>query len=162
MPDAMRATPFNLLLLTFLFCTVATGCAGLQSGYETPDVTISSFKALPGQGAAPKFEIGLHIVNPNRTELALKGVAYTVSIEGHKILTGVANDLPVIEAYGEGDVTLTGTVSLFNSIAFFADLARSTAPEDLTYSFDAKLDPGTLHPIIRVNRSGTFSFGPSQ
>ncbi len=153
--------PFILTVIAVLM-TFALGCAGLQPGYESPSVTVSSFKALPDKGAAPRFEIGLHIVNPNRTELALRGVAYTITLEGHKILTGVANDLPVIEAYGEGDVVLMGTVNLFNSIAFFADLARNKKPDALSYSLDAKLDPGTLSPIIRVNKKGTLSLGPAQ
>jgi len=154
----------RLFILTVvpILITLLVGCAGLQPGYESPSVTVSSFKALPGKGAAPRFEIGLHIVNPNRTDLALRGVAYTITLEGHKILTGVANDLPVIEAYGEGNVILAGTVSLFNSIAFFADLARDKNPDALSYSLDAKLDPGTLSPIIRVNKKGTLSLGPAQ
>ncbi|MDD9305030.1 MAG: LEA type 2 family protein [Desulfobacter sp.] len=153
--------PFRNLVLTLcLFLTLfAAGCAGLGSGYESPTVNISSFKALPGQGAAPNFEIGLHITNPNRSALELKGVAYTVSVEGHKLLTGISNDLPTIEAYGQGEILLNGTVSLFNSIAFFADLAtQKTNQKDLSYSLDAKLDTGAFHPIIRVNKKGTLSF----
>jgi len=149
--------PFVLPLIVLLL-TVTMGCASIEPGYETPSITLSSFKALPGKGMVPRFEIGLHIVNPNRTELSLKGMAYTISIQGHKILAGVANDLPLIQAYGQGDIRLTTAVSLFNSIAFFADLARKQNPETLTYSFNAKLDTGTFSPIIRVNKKGTFSF----
>jgi LEA14-like dessication related protein len=138
------------------------GCAGLQTDYETPSVNVSSFKALPGDGMVPRFEIGLHIVNPNRTPLELEGVAYTVSIEDHKILTGVSNDLPVIAAYGDGEVMLQGNVSLFNSIAFFTSLARNKNPDALSYSLDAKLDVGTLRPVIRINETGTFSLAPKQ
>ncbi len=154
--------PSRFLIMIFVLMAFTAGCASLDPGYETPSVTISSVKSLPGNGAAPRFEIGLHIVNPNRTELALQGVAYTLSIEGHKILTGVANDLPLIEAYGEGDVILMGTVSLFNSIAFFADMTRTGGMEELEYSLDAKLDSGALNPIIRVNRTGTISLGSPQ
>lgn len=136
------------------------GCAGLGSDYETPSVSVSSFEALPGEGIVPRFQIGLHIVNPNRKALELKGVAYTISIEGHKILTGVANDLPTIEAYGEGDVTLYGAVDLFSSISFFADLAGKKGKKPLSYRLDAKLDVGTLHPVIRVSRKGTLDMTP--
>ncbi len=152
-----------VFFLFFICISLLTaGCAGIGTGYETPEVTVSSFKTLPGQGAAPRFEIGLHILNPNRVDLELEGVAYTVSIEGYKILTGVSNDLPVIEAYGEGEILLTATVSLFNSIAFFADLAGKDNPDELSYSFEAKLDVGSFRPIIRVSKSGTLSLGPTQ
>ncbi len=132
-------------------------CAGLTQGYETPSVSVSSFRALPTEGIAPRFEIGLHIVNPNRTPLALQGVAYTISIQDHKILTGVSNTLPVIDAYGEGDVTLYGSVNLFSGIALFTSLIHNQPDTGLSYSLDAKLDVGALHPVIRVNKTGTLT-----
>ncbi len=145
------------VVLAALFLMSVMGCAPLQTGYETPVVTITSFEAIPTNNIIPQFKIGLHIVNPNRTQLILKGIAYTIALEGHKIMTGVSNKLPVVEAYGEGDVVLTASVDLFSGIGFFSDLIRSKKKESLSYSFDAKLDPGALKPLIRVSKKGSFS-----
>ena len=150
-------TRFIHTLLILLFGFYLTGCAALQTDYETPTISITSFKAIPGEAIVPRFEIGLHIVNPNRSVLDLKGIAYTVTIEGHKLLTGVSNQLPKIEAYGEGDVLLEASVDFFNSIGFFADLAKNPRQEAFEYSLDAKLDVGTLHPVIRVSKKGKLS-----
>jgi len=145
------------LILILIFGFFLTGCAGLQTDYETPSVSISSFKSIPGEGMVPRFEIGLHIVNPNRSALELKGISYTVNLEGHKLLTGVSNKLPRIEAYGEADVLLNASVDLFSSLGFFADLANNKNRETFEYSLDAKLDVGTLHPVIRVSKKGNLS-----
>jgi len=149
-----KKTGRGLLLFLILF---VSGCAPLQPGYETPIVSITSFEAIPTQGLIPQFQIGLHIVNPNRSPLDLKGVSYTISLEGHKIMTGVSNQLPLIEAYGEGDVLLTASVDLFSSIGFFTDLIRTQTKEKISYSLNAKLDAGSLHPMIRVTRKGEIS-----
>ncbi|HGY11362.1 MAG: hypothetical protein DRH34_14240 [Deltaproteobacteria bacterium] len=149
-----KKTGRGLLLFLILF---VSGCATLQPGYETPIVSITSFEAIPTQGLIPQFQIGLHIVNPNRSPLDLKGVSYTISLEGHKIMTGVSNQLPLIEAYGEGDVLLTASVDLFSSIGFFTDLIRTQTKEKISYSLNAKLDAGSLHPMIRVTRKGEIS-----
>ena len=146
-----------LLMVTAI---ILSGCAGLTRDYEPPVVNVSSLKALPGEGMVPRFQIGLHIVNPNRTPLELRGVAYTLRIENHDILTGVSNSLPVIDAYGEGDVTLYGSVNLFSSIALFTSLARNQPEQGLSYSLDAKLDVGTYHPVIRISKTGTLNFDP--
>ena len=69
--------------LTLAIATLAilmAGCAGLRPGWETPTVTVKSFRAIPSQGMLPEFEIDLHIVNPNREALKLAGVSYTVSL----------------------------------------------------------------------------------
>ena len=133
------------------------GCAGLQTDYESPIVSVTSFNAIPGEGMVPRFKIGLHIVNPNRSALDLKGIAYTINLEGHNLLTGVSNKLPRLEAYGEGDILLTASVDFFNSIGFFADLAKNKNRKTFSYSLDAKLDVGILHPIIRVSKKGDIS-----
>ena len=156
MPRLFRPALGPLIVLLLL-----SGCAGLQSGFEPPAVSVTSFKAVPGQGAAPRFEIGLHIVNPNRQPLNLKGIAYTISVEDHRILTGASNTLPVIEAYGEGDVTIEAAMDLFSGIQFLADLTQKKKQTPLTYSLEAKLDTGTLFPIVRVEKKGQFKLGPS-
>ncbi|MCP4553021.1 MAG: LEA type 2 family protein [Bacteroidetes bacterium] len=148
---------FIHIILIFIFGFFLAGCAALQTDYETPTVSITSFNAIPGEGVVPQFEIGLHIINPNRSALDLKGIAYTINLDGHNLLTGVSNKLPKIEAYGEGDVLLKASVDFFNSIGFFADLAKNQKRETFAYSLDAKLDVGTLHPIIRVSKKGKIS-----
>lgn len=150
---------FFSLFFSFLFFS---GCAGFQPGSEVPVVSISSFKAIPAEGMIPQFEIGLHIVNPNRTALILKGVAYTISLEGHKIMTGVSNQLPRIEPYGEGDVLLKASIDLFTSIGFITDLISNQKKDKISYSFNAKLDAGSLHPFIRVSQKGEFSLKQNQ
>lgn len=145
----------KLVVCVTLFFT-AIGCASLEPGFETPTVGITSFRVLPSEGAVPKFEIGLHIVNPNRSSLKLEGLVYSVTLEGHKILTGVSNNLPVVEAYGEGDVVLVATADLLNSIGFFTSLLQSQR-ETVDYKLDAKLDIGSFRPRIHVVKKGEIS-----
>ncbi len=149
-----KKTCFSVL---FLFSFIVFSCASLQPGYEKPVVSITSFKAIPGQSIVPHFEIGLHIVNPNRTELNLLGISYSIYLEGHKVITGVSNQLPEIQAYGEGDVVLNASVDIFSSIGFFKDLIQNQNQEKIAYSLKAKLDAGTLHPLIHVTKEGEIS-----
>lgn len=143
-----------LIILTTLFA--AAGCATLRPDFEQPTVTVSAIRVLPTESIAPQFEIDLHIINPNRTPLELHGIAYNLKLEGYKILTGVANDLPIIEGYGEGDVTLTATTDLFSSIRFFANLMNSQR-ETIAYALEAKLDLGPFHPTIHVGEEGEIN-----
>ena len=145
-----RANWATVLVATSL---LLAGCATLQSDFDPPTVTVSSLRALPSEGLAPRFEIGLHIVNPNRTPLELHGMAYHLTLDGHKILTGVAKDLPTIDGYSEGGVTLKATASLFESIVFFKDLATRQQGA-ITYQLDAKLDLGGPRPNWHVKEKG--------
>jgi LEA14-like dessication related protein len=135
-------------------------CAGLRPGYEMPTVSVNSFRALPSQGALPNFEIGLHVVNPNREPLKLRGVSYTVNLGGHELIKGVGNELPVIDAYGEGSFTLTATPNLLAGIGLVTDLMRSST-NSIKYKLEAKLDVGRIQPAIRISDSGEISLRPS-
>lgn len=128
----------------------------LQRDFETPSVSLASFNVLPGNELVPTFEIGLHVVNPNRSALKLQGLTYQVELEGHQILYGVANQLPVIEAYGQGDVVLQAQPDLFSTLKLFSSLL-SRPREIFAYNFNATLDVGTFWPKIKVNKNGQIS-----
>lgn len=149
-----------IIIVVVGLAVILQACAGLRPGYETPTVTINSFRALPSQGALPNFEIGLHVVNPNREALKLRGVSYTVSLGGHELIKGVGNELPVIDAYGEGSLTLTASPNLFAGIRLVTDL-MSSANDKVPYKLEAKLDVGRIQPAIRVSDSGEISLRPS-
>jgi LEA14-like dessication related protein len=143
-------------LLTLLIAATLFSCAGLKPGFEEPTVGISSFRLIPSERFAPQFEIGLHIVNPNRTPLPLEGIVYSVNLNGYKILTGATNKLPVIEGYSEGDVTLRATPDLLSSVSILRTLL-SQAQDTLTYELDANLDIGGMRPRIHLQEKGKVS-----
>jgi LEA14-like dessication related protein len=149
----IRRARIVVLLATFV---AFFGCAGLERGFETPTVGVSSFRVLPSERMVPQFEIGLHIVNPNRTALKLEGIVYSVILNGHKVLTGASSDLPVIGAYSEGDVTLRATADLLSSISLLASLMKQ-AQDTFDYELDAKLDIGSLRPRIHIQEKGKIS-----
>lgn len=147
--------PLALLLVIGL-----TGCASLSPNYEQPTVTLSSFRALPSEGMTPSFEIGLRIINPNASALALSGVVYTVSVQGHELVKGVGKDFPVIEGYSQGDITLTASANLLGGIRLLGDLMQ-VENDALKYDFEARLDLAGFHPSIRVHEKGSFQLAPA-
>ena len=158
----MRSTHSTLRATRLLFLAALvtlSACAGMRPGFETPTVAVTSFRMLPSSGITPEFEIGLRVTNPNSQDLKLKGLAYTASLDGREVIKGVANDLPVIEGYGSGDVTLTALPDLVAGMRFFTNLL--SGPRDtVDYALEAKLDVGTFMPPIRVREEGTLSLQP--
>lgn len=143
-------------LIILAAVSMVTGCATLHPDFETPTVAVSAIRALPSESIAPRFEIDLHIINPNRTALTLQGIAYSLKLDGHKLLTGVGNDLPTIDGYGEGDVTLIASTDLLSSIRFVADLMNAQSGA-INYELEAKLDVGGFRPTIHVSEKGEIN-----
>lgn len=141
-----------LFVLLLLLCS----CATLSPVFETPTVSVSSFRMVPSNSLVPRFEIGLHVVNPNRVPLKLFGLTYEVELEGHRVLTGVANELPLIAGYGEGDLLLQGSPDLFSTISLFTDLMNQPR-EQFKYKFSARLDVGKFLPKLLVDKAGEIT-----
>lgn len=148
-----RFMHFNIfILLLFLL----SGCAGMQSGYDPPSVSLTSFRFIPGDSIVPKFEVGLRIINPNRDALELEGLFYSITIENNKIISGVAHDLPIIEGYGEEDVLLEAMVDVVGGAKLLQSLLHNRKGS-IDYGFNAKLDLGALQPPLRISEKGEFS-----
>ena len=139
-------TPLMALMITML-----SACANLIPNFEKPQVSVNSFKILPDRNVNPTFEIGLRVVNPNSIPLNLKGLSYTASIEGNKVLSGVANLLPSVPAYGEEEVKLNAQADLFGGMRLIADLMKPRETP-ISYTLKVKLDVGTFALPIWITR----------
>ena len=163
MTEANTRSLLRRLAAVALLATLMSACSGMQPGYETPTVSVQSFRAVPSTTGAglPSFEIGLQVINPNLETLELAGISYTVSLDGQDVIKGVGNELPVIEGYSEGTFTVTAAFNVMAGIQFFRSLMNKTN-EAFDYAFEAKLDPGAFKRKIRVRDSGTISLAGTQ
>lgn len=149
----MNATiRFFLIQVVFL---LLSACASIPSDFEQPGVSVTSFVPKNSTGITPQFEIILHITNPNREPLVLQGMSYSIYLDGNKVMSGVSNDLPTIEPYGEAEVTLNATANLLGGFKLLTGLMNEYK-EHVEYEFKAKLDVGLFMPRIDVIKKGTL------
>lgn len=145
----------RLILLLPLLLLAA--CATLSPYPERPTVSVTSFTVAPeSTGLAPRFRVGLNVVNPNRRDLPLVGMSYSVELEGTRILSGATADLPEVPAYGSADFTVDLSPDLLGSARLLGDL-MGRQRDRLDYSFNARLDVGGWVPDIRVQQTGQLS-----
>lgn len=144
---------FFSFFTVFLLCN----CAGtISPDFEPPVVSLHTFRMLPSESVTPRFEIGLHILNPNSDPLRFEGIFYSVDIEGYKVLSGVSNDLPTIEPYSEANIILEANVDLFKGVKLISSLLQD--PRDtFQYNFKAKLDLQGFSPNIYIKEEGQFN-----
>jgi len=143
----------------FVFCLsvfLVAGCTTLHPDFETPSVTVTTFKLLPSQGLTPRFEIGMRVVNPNSAELNLRGMSYKVFLNGYEVVEGAANELPVVPAYGEAEFKVIASVGLIEGMQFVNDMLQN-AHGQVAYRIQSKLDIGAMTPSIRIEKTGSFS-----
>ena len=156
MPALVSKTLAGRFLLLVALLLPLAGCGTLRPGFEAPTVNVQGFRAVPSERSLPAFEIDLAVSNPNASALKLAGIAYTVSLDGKQVITGVGNKLPEIAAYGMETFTVTAQFDLLAGAALFASLLNKDS-DQFDYAFEARLDPGGLIPSIRVRDTGVVS-----
>lgn len=144
------------LLILFSWTTLLTACASLTTPMDPPNVSLESFSNEPSEGGGPRFLIKLRVQNPNEQSLDISGISYSIALAGREVLTGVSKDIPVIEGYSEGIVTLDASLKLFQMLRLLASLGQSEA-DKLTYRFAAKIDFKGLVPTQRLEEEGELS-----
>lgn len=149
----LHATGRVILILGFM---VLSGCAIFRPDFTKPEISVSAFRLLPSNGI-PKFEIELQIMNPNSFQLELNGMSYSANIEGHRVVSGVANNIPVIPAYGEGSVRLAGSIDLFSGFQLLTELMQPKH-KGINYLLEVKLDIARFLPNMTVEKSGLIAF----
>ena len=149
------------LPIGILFAFILGGCASLTGHYEKPQVNITSFTLAPNTvGVAPRFDIGIQIINPNRSALPFRGMTYAVEIEGYRILSGATPDIPTVPAYGQADFVIQASPDLFGSARLLGDLFSNNQRNTLNYGFSARLDAGRLLPMINIEETGQLKLTP--
>lgn len=147
-------TLYRIVILSGLL--VLAGCAGWRPGYEQPQVNITSVSLAPASaGQALNFQVGVQIVNPNRNALPLRGMSYSLEVEGHRILSGASPDLPQVPAYGTADFVIEASPDLLGSARLLGELFANQR-SGVGYTFKARLDVGRLLPLIVVEEQGRF------
>ena len=148
-----RVAPALCTLALFL---LATGCASILPDIDPPKVSVESVESIPVEGGAPRFRIRLRIINPNTQALDIAGISYGVQIMGQEVVSGVTNEVPVLEGYSEGTVTLEAGLQLFQLVKLLTTLGKSQG-EPLEYRFVAKIDFNGLVPTQYVEEKGELA-----
>ena len=146
----------SLRFILFTTLLAIGGCAALTPEFDAPKVTVESVDSFPSTGGGPRFGIKLRVANPNKQALDIAGISYTVEIMGKDLVSGVTNDVPLIEGYSEEVVSLEASINMFQFLRLIAGLGKSSS-DALEYRFSAKIDFNGFIPTQRVEETGVLN-----
>ena len=151
----------KLILINFVIILIS-GCALTGKDLDKPEIEITSLNLMPMTGMEARFKIGLRIINPNREAFTVKGMSYNLNLDGFKVIRGVSSENFSVDAYSEKELSITASTSLFQSLGFIKDFISSANSEPMKYTFETKLDTGSVvMPATRISTSGTINLGSS-
>lgn len=146
----------TLLALSLILGSV-TACSHLSS-FKQPTIQVTAIRLLPGNSLFPALALVLLVSNPNAHPLPLNSFSYELSLNNHRVLSGVANQLPTLAAHGEAEVTLNARPDVAGAGELLYQLMQRPHGQ-LNYQLKGELDPGLLLPTLRLERAGKLPLG---
>jgi LEA14-like dessication related protein len=131
------------------------GCV-LSPKFTTPTLTVASVQVEGGDLLEQRLKVRVHVENPNDRRLPIKGVAYTLEIEGQPFASGESAASFVVPALGATEFDMNVTTNMAGTLMRL--LARGPdALQSVSYHLTGKisLSEGWLQSIPFEQR-GTF------
>ena len=134
---------------------LASGCA-LAPKFTTPTLTVVGVQLEGSDLLVQHFKVRVHVQNPNDRALPVRGIEYTLEVDGQPFATGESAASFVVPALGEAEFDMNVTTNMAGTLVRL--LARG--PDErasVPYRLSGKisLSQGWLQSIPFEQR-GTF------
>lgn len=102
--------------LALVVAWAATGCAGVYRYADPPRVALAGIRLLDLTIFEQRYLLALRIQNPNRFELPIEGMSYTLHVNGAEFAHGVNNRKTTIPAFGEQILQVSVVTDLLHTL----------------------------------------------
>ncbi|MDR4503976.1 MAG: LEA type 2 family protein [Candidatus Scalindua sp.] len=148
--------------LAVLVVSVFAGCASTGRISESPYISLSNIELVTMGVFEQRYRILLRIKNPNDVSIPIKGMSYSIFVNGKEFANGVSSKSVIIPEFGEEVVEIEATSDLTGILSQFQELISggiekvsyrlagkaklSNRIRRLSYEYKGELD---LHPDSR-------------
>lgn len=115
---------FMARTVLLLCCTASLSACSFFGGYqETPRVSLVSIQPLEMGMLEQRYGLQLRILNPNDNEIPVKGLSYSIEINGHEFAYGVSRQPVSIPAFSEAVLDVEVVSNLLNVLQQFQEMS---------------------------------------
>ncbi len=153
----MNAVQRVLSIAAIITTLLTTGCASLTQPTEAPLVSVINLKLLDVQLLEQQYGLTVRVQNPNDFPLSIKGLSYTLEINGSELAHGVSNKAATIPAFGEKKLELTMVSGTFGIIRQLQSIEQAK-PEIMEYRLSGKLSLNNRLLPVYFEKAGSLDF----
>lgn len=150
-------------IICMAIALLTVGCATLNPKLKDPDVKLVGLRLLPAQGILQRqIAVDLRIHNPNRQDLSVRGINYSLGVEGIKLLSGATNQVPELKAMQETPVTLEVSADMISILRLLEHFSAKGLGDKVNYNFAADIDFSAWLPMMHIDKKGAVPLGGKQ
>lgn len=153
-----QATSARAILL--LCCALTLTACSFYGGYEeTPRVSLVSIKPMEMGLLEQRYGLQLRIMNPNDVAIPMRGLSYSIDINGHEFAYGVSRQPVSIPAFSEALLDVEVVSNLLNVMRQFREMSEENN-DSMNYRLSGKISLGTRLRKLPFNVEGNLNWLP--
>jgi LEA14-like dessication related protein len=130
------------------------GCSLFVPRLQTPHLSVVGVELQKGALWEQKLKVRMHVDNPNDRELPIKGITYTLDVNGQEFAHGESGAAFVVPALGQAEFDMSMTANMAGAILSL--LSHGTdAPVEYHLAGRISLSHGLLRSVP-FDQHGTF------
>lgn len=137
-----------------LVAAALSGCALLMPRFQTPRLSIVDVEVRKADFWQQQLSVRMHVENPNDRALPVRGLSYTIFIDGERLATGVSDASFRVPARGSAEFNMNVTANVAGPL--LTVLARGRGVVQYRLTGKVQLSYGWLRAIPFEER-GSFS-----
>jgi LEA14-like dessication related protein len=157
----MKAEKHVVAKIFLLLCCTATltACSFFGGYQETPHVSLVSIQPLEMGLLEQRYGLQLRILNPNDKEIPVKGLSYSIEINGHEFAYGVSRQPVTIPPFSEALLDVEVISNLLNIMQQFQEMSSENR-NSLNYRLRGKISLAKSLAKLPFNVEGELTWLP--
>jgi LEA14-like dessication related protein len=151
---APRATA---ALATAVLAAAALASCALAPKFETPRLSVVDVQMQSSDLWAQRLKVRMHVQNPNDIALPIKGITYTIEVDGQQFASGESATSFVVPPLGEAEFDMNVTTNMAAALLKLLARGPDALGQSVPYRLSGKvsLSEGLLRSIP-FDEHGTF------
>ncbi|HYM35072.1 MAG TPA: LEA type 2 family protein [Steroidobacteraceae bacterium] len=142
------------LLSAIFFPLLVVAC--VTTKLQTPHLAIISASMVSADVFSQKFNVRVHVQNPNARTLPIKKIEYKLFLEGDSFAEGQSDAAFAVPANGETEFDLAVNTNFVSSIGRLLSRLSGTDRREIQYNFEGTVIVDLpFNPKIKFNEVGT-------
>jgi len=134
------------------------GACALSSKFTTPKLSVVDVQIEHGDLWEQRLKVRVRVQNPNDRRLPVKGLEYTLEVEGQQFASGASEASFVVPPMGEAEFDMNVTTHLAGTLLKLLGRGSDTLGQSVAYHLTGRiaLSQGLMRSIAFEER-GSFS-----
>jgi LEA14-like dessication related protein len=95
------------IVIALMVAACLAGCAALAPKLEAPDLSIVNVELMDSTLLEQRMRVRMRVQNPNDRSLPVRGLSYTLEVDGQELAQGVSDNSFNVPAFGETEFDMT-------------------------------------------------------